>query len=220
MHLVFLLNVVRRWQIATAAGDERRSAAFGATLEQIARDGTVFASAVSEPRQDLTRPATTATRDRDRLDRLRPQDLLHDVAGGATCSTPPSPTPTTRRRERYGYAMVPRDTTGRRRPRRLGRARHACLGQPLGLVRGRASFRRRRSAEASPRVTPPGTGKEPQRGAVPRGSRTRDRRERARERRLAARRRARARSAHADARRRRTSSTSPRAAQSSRAPRR
>src|SRR6266508_5307281 len=28
MHLVYLLNVVRRWQIAVAAGDERRSAAF------------------------------------------------------------------------------------------------------------------------------------------------------------------------------------------------
>ncbi len=37
MHLVFVLNVVRRWQIAVAAGDERRAGAFAATLEQIAR---------------------------------------------------------------------------------------------------------------------------------------------------------------------------------------
>ena len=62
MHLVFLVNVVRLWRVATASGDERRAAAFGATIQQIAHDGTVFASAVSEPQQDLTRPATTATR--------------------------------------------------------------------------------------------------------------------------------------------------------------
>jgi alkylation response protein AidB-like acyl-CoA dehydrogenase len=62
MHLVYLLNVVRRWQIAAAAGDERRSAAFAATLEQIARDGTVFAVAGSELGQDLTRPTTSASR--------------------------------------------------------------------------------------------------------------------------------------------------------------
>ena len=55
MHLVFVLNVARRWQIATAAGDERRARAFGETLEEIARQGTVFASAGSEPRQDLIR---------------------------------------------------------------------------------------------------------------------------------------------------------------------
>ena len=42
MHLVFVLNVARRWQIATAAGDERRARAFGETLEEIARDGTVL----------------------------------------------------------------------------------------------------------------------------------------------------------------------------------
>jgi alkylation response protein AidB-like acyl-CoA dehydrogenase len=62
MHLVFVLNVCRRWQIARAAGDARRVRAFGETLEAIAREGTVFASAGSEPRQDLTRPTTTATR--------------------------------------------------------------------------------------------------------------------------------------------------------------
>ena len=42
-------------------------------------------------------------------------------------------------RERYGYAMVPRDDARRGRPRRLGRAGHARLGQPLGLLRRRAS---------------------------------------------------------------------------------
>ena len=80
MHLVFVLNVVRRWQIAVGGGDERRDRAFGATLEQIAHDGTVFAAAGSELGQDLTRPATTADPHRGRLGRLRAQGLLHDVA--------------------------------------------------------------------------------------------------------------------------------------------
>ena len=80
MHLVFVLNVARRWQIATAAGDERRARAFGETLEEIARHGTVFASAGSEPRQDLTRPDDDGDAHRDGLDRLRAQGVLHDGA--------------------------------------------------------------------------------------------------------------------------------------------
>src|SRR5215471_15170626 len=35
MHLVFVLNVVRRHEIAAASGDERHARAFGATLEEI-----------------------------------------------------------------------------------------------------------------------------------------------------------------------------------------
>ena len=111
MHLVFLLNVVRRWQIATAAGDERRSAAFAGTLEQVARDGTVFAAAGSEPAQDLTRPATTATR----------TDTGWTVSGHKVfCTMAPAAdvlytavTYTAESgRDRYGYAMIPRGTQG------------------------------------------------------------------------------------------------------------
>ena len=61
MHVVLLLNMVRRRQAAVAAGDDRRAAAFGASLEEIARDGVVLAAAISELGQDLTRPRTTAT---------------------------------------------------------------------------------------------------------------------------------------------------------------
>ena len=42
MHLVYVLNVVRRWQMATAANDQRRSTAFATTLTQIVRDGVVL----------------------------------------------------------------------------------------------------------------------------------------------------------------------------------
>jgi alkylation response protein AidB-like acyl-CoA dehydrogenase len=111
MHLVLVLNVARLWQVATASGDERRAAAFGATLEQVARDRVVFASAVSEPRQDLTRPATTATR----------TEAGWTVSGHKIfCTMSPAAdvlyTAVTFTddggRERYGYAMVPRETPG------------------------------------------------------------------------------------------------------------
>src|SRR5262245_56078463 len=62
MHLVFVVNVARLWQLVTASGDELRAAPLAATLAQVAREGTVFSSAISEPGQDLTRPATTARR--------------------------------------------------------------------------------------------------------------------------------------------------------------
>ena len=111
MHLVFVLNVARRWQIATAAGDERRARAFGETLEEIARDGTVFASAGSERRQDLTRPTTRAKR----------TETGWVVAGHKVfCTMAPAAdvfyTAVTYiddgGRERYGYAIVPRRTPG------------------------------------------------------------------------------------------------------------
>ena len=111
MHLVFVLNVARRWQIATAAGDARRARAFGETLEGIARDGTVFASAGSERRQDLTRPTTRAKR----------TQTGWVVAGHKVfCTMAPAAdvlyTAVTYiddgGRERYGYAIVPRRTPG------------------------------------------------------------------------------------------------------------
>jgi alkylation response protein AidB-like acyl-CoA dehydrogenase len=111
MHLVFVLNVVRRWQIATAAGDERHARAFGTSLEEIARDRVVFVAAGSEPGQDLTRPATTAAR----------TDAGWVVSGRKVfCTMAPAAdvfyTSVTfvddSGRERYGYAMIPRETAG------------------------------------------------------------------------------------------------------------
>src|ERR1700759_1274311 len=55
MHIVAVQNMERRRQVAVAAGHERRARGFAASLEQIAREGVVMASAVSERGQDLTR---------------------------------------------------------------------------------------------------------------------------------------------------------------------
>jgi alkylation response protein AidB-like acyl-CoA dehydrogenase len=111
MHLAYLINVVRSWQIAVASADERRVHALGQSLAEIARDGVVFAAAGSERGQDLTRPATTATRTgggwrvtgRKVFCTMSPAaDVLYtavtfaDEGGG----------------ERYGYAMIPRTAAG------------------------------------------------------------------------------------------------------------
>ena len=111
MHLVYVLNVVRRWQMATAAGDRRRSTAFGASLEQIARDGTLFAAATSEIGQDITRAGTTATRTEDGwlvsghkvFCTMSPAaDVLYTAVTYVDRDDS----------ERYGYAMIPRVTPG------------------------------------------------------------------------------------------------------------
>src|SRR5205085_9275431 len=62
MHTIAVLNMARRRRMALAAGNERRAAAFGRSLESIARDGVVMAAAISEIGQDLLHPATQATR--------------------------------------------------------------------------------------------------------------------------------------------------------------
>jgi alkylation response protein AidB-like acyl-CoA dehydrogenase len=111
MHFVYLLNVVRRWQMAVASGNERRAAALGDALEQIARDGVVFAAAGSEIGQDLTRPVTTARRTeggwlvsgRKVFCTMSP---AADVLYTAVTFTDDEGV------DRYGYAMIPRSTPG------------------------------------------------------------------------------------------------------------
>jgi alkylation response protein AidB-like acyl-CoA dehydrogenase len=111
MHLVFVLNVARRWQIAMASGDERRARAFGETLEDVAREGTVFVSAGSEPRQDLTRPRTTATRTETGWTVSGHKVFVTMAPAADVLYTAVSYTDDGGR-ERYGYAMVPRRAPG------------------------------------------------------------------------------------------------------------
>src|SRR5262249_28184871 len=110
MHFAYLLNVVRRWQIAHAAGDGRRAGLFAASLEEIVRRETVFGAASSELGQDLTRPATRATRTesgwnvsgRKVFCTMSPAaDVLYTAVTFADGDG-----------ERYGYALIPRTTPG------------------------------------------------------------------------------------------------------------
>jgi alkylation response protein AidB-like acyl-CoA dehydrogenase len=106
MHLIAVLNMERRRQVAAAAGEKRRSRAFAASLEQIARDGVVLAAAISEPGQDLTRPATVATR----------TSAGWRIDGRKTfCTMSPAATDlyvAVRTGDRYAYAMVPTNAPG------------------------------------------------------------------------------------------------------------
>jgi alkylation response protein AidB-like acyl-CoA dehydrogenase len=111
MHLAYLLNVVRRYRIALAAGDERRTGAFARSLEQIASEGTVFAAAGSEPAQDLTRPATTATRTADGWT-VSGRKIFCTMSPAADVLYTAVTYSDDRGRERYGYAMIPRETPG------------------------------------------------------------------------------------------------------------
>jgi alkylation response protein AidB-like acyl-CoA dehydrogenase len=111
MHLAFVLNVVRRRQIAVAAGDERRAQAFGQTLEQIVAEGTVFAAASSELGQDLTRPATTATRTADGWT-VSGRKVFCTMSPAADVLYAAVTYADDDGRERYAYALVPRETPG------------------------------------------------------------------------------------------------------------
>ena len=138
MHLVILMNIVRRWQIAVAAGDERRAEIFGASMGSIARDGVIIAAAISEHGQDLTRPRTTATRTGTGW-RIDGRKAFCTMSPAATVLYTAVTFVDDDGVARYGYAQVPTDARRRDR-RRLGRARHARLGQPLDhLRRGRAA---------------------------------------------------------------------------------
>jgi alkylation response protein AidB-like acyl-CoA dehydrogenase len=111
MHLVAVLNMERRRQVAVAAGAHRRARGFASSLEQIARGGGVLAAAISERGQDLTRPATLATRTESgwRIDGRKTfctmspaaTDLYVAVTYGDEDGS-----------ERYAYAMVPTDAPG------------------------------------------------------------------------------------------------------------
>ena len=111
MHLAYVLNVVRRWQLARAGGDERRTRAFAETLEQVVADGTVYAAAGSEPGQDLTRPSTTARRDGDGWV-VSGRKIFCTMSAAADVLYTAVTYTDDRGRERYGFALVPRRTPG------------------------------------------------------------------------------------------------------------
>ena len=110
MHLLAVLNMERRRQAAVAAGAERRAVAFAASLEQIVRDRVILAAAISEPGQDLTRPATRATRTESGW-RIDGRKMFCTMSPAAT-DLYVSVTSAEDEGERYAYAMVPVHAAG------------------------------------------------------------------------------------------------------------
>jgi alkylation response protein AidB-like acyl-CoA dehydrogenase len=111
MHIAVLVNIARLWRRARAAGDTRRAAALAAPLAAVAGDGVIIATAVSEPGQDLTRPATTATRT-EKGWKIDGRKIFCTGSPGATRLYASVSYIDTDGVERYGYAPVPVDTPG------------------------------------------------------------------------------------------------------------
>jgi alkylation response protein AidB-like acyl-CoA dehydrogenase len=111
MHLVAVLNMERRRQVAAAGGAQRRARGFAASLQQIARDGVVLAAAISEPGQDLTRPATLATRTESGW-RIDGRKMFCTMSPAATDLYVAVGYVDDEGIERYAYAMVAPDAPG------------------------------------------------------------------------------------------------------------
>jgi alkylation response protein AidB-like acyl-CoA dehydrogenase len=111
MHLVAVLNMVRRRQVAVASGAERRVRGFASSLEQIAREGVVLAAAISEPGQDLTHPGTRAVRTESGW-RIDGRKMFCTMSPAATHLYVAVSYVNSDDVDRYAYAMVPSDAPG------------------------------------------------------------------------------------------------------------
>ncbi len=111
MHLVAVLNMERRREVAVAAGAERRARGFASSLEQIAHDGVVLAAAISEPGQDLTKPGTRAVRTEPGW-RIDGRKMFCTMSPAATDLYVAVTYADGEGTERYAYAMVPTDAPG------------------------------------------------------------------------------------------------------------
>jgi alkylation response protein AidB-like acyl-CoA dehydrogenase len=111
MHLVAVLNMERRRQVAVASGAERRARGFASSLERIARHGVVLAAAISERGQDITRPGTVATRTESGW-RIDGRKLFCTMSPAATDLYVAVTYVDGEHSERYAYAMVPTGAPG------------------------------------------------------------------------------------------------------------
>ncbi len=108
MHMAVLVSIARLWRRAQAAGDTHRGSALAAPLRAVAHEGVVIATAISEPGQDLTRPATRATRT-ERGWRLDGRKIFATGSPGATTLYVSVTYAGDAGDERYGYVPVPVD---------------------------------------------------------------------------------------------------------------
>ena len=111
MHLVAVLNMERRRRVAVASGAQRRALGFSSSLQQIAREGVVFAAAISERGQDLTRPGTRATRTLSGW-QIDGRKMFCTMSPAATHLYVAVTYADDDGIDRYAYAMVPTDTPG------------------------------------------------------------------------------------------------------------
>ena len=165
-------------EMAAAPATSGARAAFGATLEAVARDGRG-----DRDRDQRARARTSPARPRPprapqtgwRIEGR--EDLLHHVAGRHACCSPPSPSSTTRASERYGYARIPAGDARRRRSTTTG-TRWACAPRAATRSASKPSTCPKRPCAAASRpaaptttwraTSPPGCSTRRRRSASPR----------------------------------------------------
>ena len=175
MHLVAVLNMERRRQVAVAAGAERRARGFASSLEQIARDGVVLAAAISERGQDLTRPGTVATRTESGW-RIDGRKMFCTMSPAATDLYVAVTYADDEGIERYAYAMVPTDAPGVVVHDDWDALGMRASGSNSDLARGRRAARVRRARRLPSRRPAAVHGAQPRGRAVPRRGLARHRR--------------------------------------------
>jgi alkylation response protein AidB-like acyl-CoA dehydrogenase len=111
MHLVVVLSLVRRWEMARAAGNARREQAFAASLRRLVDDAVVMAGATSEPGQDLSRPSTTAARSNGGW-RVDGRKIFCTMAPAATVLVTSVRFEADDGGERYGWVEIPARAPG------------------------------------------------------------------------------------------------------------
>jgi alkylation response protein AidB-like acyl-CoA dehydrogenase len=111
MHLTAVLQLVRRWQLAVASGNERRAVAFATSMRTIVCDGVVMAAAISERSQGLTRPQTIAVRTPAGW-RVDGSKVFCTMSSAATLLYTAVSFVDDDGVERYGYAQIPTGAPG------------------------------------------------------------------------------------------------------------
>ncbi|MPY92658.1 MAG: hypothetical protein GEV08_06185 [Acidimicrobiia bacterium] len=111
MHLAVTMNLVRQWRVTGARGDRHAARGLAVTLERVANGKITFAAAVSEPAQDLSRPATTATRGADGWV-VRGRKSFCTLAPAATVLNVGVTALDEDGSARYAFAAVPVDSPG------------------------------------------------------------------------------------------------------------
>ena len=112
MHLAGLINLVRSWRTSLGRRDEPTAARLADGLRLVVAADVVFAAAASEPSpQDLTRPATTATRAEGGW-AVNGRKVFATMAPFATVLSVAVSFVDGRGRDRYGFALVPTATPG------------------------------------------------------------------------------------------------------------
>lgn len=111
MHIAAVENIARRYRVAAASGNQRRMAAFKGALEFIVQGGVIMAAAVSEAAQDLTRPATTATRTDDGWV-INGKKIFCTMSPAANALYVAVTFVSEGGEETYAYAQIPKDLPG------------------------------------------------------------------------------------------------------------